>query len=167
MRTRVLVVSLLIAELASVGAAQSRPDLSGTWVPIDNTTTAPPLPPSLPDGAPPPPPPPRTLSLSITQSQTQLTVDRRVEAAGQESLDSATYTFDGRETMRQMGVLAFRTRAAWDGDRLVLSSTVSHEGNAIGELKETYRLVDANLVVDSTRRSAAGTFTAHTVHARR
>ena len=167
MRTRVLVVSVLIAGFASVSAAQGRPDMSGTWVPVDNTNTAPPLPPTQPDGAPLPPPPPRTLSMSITQSQTQITVDRRVEAAGQESLDTAIYTFDGAETMRQMGVLVFRTRAAWDGDRLVLSSTVSHEGNAIGELKETYRLVDANLVVDSTRKSAAGTFTAHTVHARR
>ena len=167
MTARILNVSLLIVSLGINGAAQSRPDLSGTWVPVDNIGTQPPLPPSTPDGPPPPPPPPRTISITVTQSTSQITVDRRADDSGQERVYTFVYRLDGTETVNQMGVLTFRTRASWDGDSLVLSSTAAAEGNAIGDVKEIYRLVDGNLVVETTRRAPAGTFTSRTVHARR
>jgi hypothetical protein len=128
--------------------------------------TTPPLPPATPDGPPPPPPPPRTLSITIRQTATAVTIDRRMEASGQETISSGTYPFDGSETIRRMGVLEYRTRAAWDANRLVLSSAVSAQGNAVGELTESYRLEDGNLVVETTRTSRAGTFTGRTVHTR-
>ena len=167
MTARILNVSLLIASLGIMGAAQSRPDLSGTWVPVDNVAAQPPLPPPTPNGPPPPPPPPRTISMTIAQSPSQITVDRRADDSGQERVHTFVYSLDGTETVNHMGVLTFRTRASWDGDSLVLSSTASAEGNAIGDVKEIYRLVDGNLVVETTRRAPAGTFTSRTVHARR
>jgi hypothetical protein len=167
MYARVITASILSLALATAAAAQTHPDLSGTWVPASDVNTAPPLPPPIPGGPPPPPPPPRTLSMTITQSPAQLTIDRRVDAAGQETASTATYVFDGTETTRQMGALQFRTKAAWNGDSLVLSSAVSAEGNAVGELTEIYRLIDGNLVVESTRKSPAGTFTGRTVHVRK
>jgi hypothetical protein len=157
---------LFLLSTVTIAAAQP-PDFSGTWVPVDSATTAPPLPPSVPGGPPPPPPPPRTLSLSISQSASQLTLDRRMEVDGRETGDRVLYRFDGTETVHTIGVLTFRTKAGWEGETLVLSSSVAHEGNAIGDLRETYRLVDGNLVVESTRKSPAGTFTGRTVHARR
>jgi hypothetical protein len=66
-----------------------------------------------------------------------------------------------------MGVMSFRTRTSWDGDGLVLTSVASLEGNAIGEVKETYRLADGQLVVETVRTTPAGTFTGRTVHTRR
>jgi hypothetical protein len=167
MRARVLNASMLIAALAIVGVAQSRPDFSGTWVPVDDVGTRPPLPPSTPDGPPPPPPPPRTISLAIRQSAGALAVDRRVEERGHEVVYAFLYKLDGSESINQMGLLTFHTRAAWDGESLVLSSGASVEGNALGELRETYRLVDGTLVVESVRKSPAGTFTGRTIHARR
>jgi hypothetical protein len=167
MSARIVNVLLLIATLGITGAAQSRPDLSGTWVPVDNIGTQPPLPPPTPDGPPPPPPPPRTISLTIAQSPAQITVDRRVDVSGQETVHTFLYRLDGTDTVNQMGVLTFRTRASWDADSLVLSSTASAEGNAIGDVKETYRMVDGNLLVETTRRTPTGTFTSRTVHARR
>ena len=167
MTAQILNVSLLIASLGISGAAQTRPDLSGTWVPVDNIGTQPPLPPPTPDGPPPPPPPPRTISMTIAQSPSQITVDRRADVSGQETVYTFVYRLDGTETVNQMGVLTFRTRASLDGNSLVLLSTASAEGNAIGDVKEIYRLVDGNLVVETTRRGPAGTFTSRTVHARR
>jgi hypothetical protein len=166
MKTRSTVGVLFLLLAFGIVAAAQPPDFSGTWVPVDSATTAPPLPPSVPGGPPPPPPPPRTLSLGISQSATHLTLDRRMEVDGREMADRVLYRF-GAETVHTTGVLTFRTKAAWEGDTLVLSSTVSHEGNALGDLRETYRLVDGTLVVESTRKSAAGTFTGRTVHARR
>jgi hypothetical protein len=166
MKIRSTIGVLLLLAFGMVALAQP-PNFSGTWVPVDSATTAPPLPPSVPGGPPPPPPPPRTLSLGISQSATQLTLDRRMEIDGREVDDRVLYRLDGAETVHTTGVMTFRTKAAWEGDTLVLSSTVSHEGNAIGDLRETYRLIDGTLVVESTRKSAAGTFTGRTVHARR
>ena len=166
MKTRLSLASLLIVALAIGTAAQSTPDLSGTWVPVSGATVAPPTP--MPDGPPPPPPPPpRTLSMTISQTPTHVTIDRHMETNRQQTVSSDTYAFDGSETIRRMGVLVFRTKAAWSGDSLVLSSAVSAPGTAVGELTEIYRVVDGNLIVDSTRTSPAGTFSDRTVHARR
>ena len=167
MRARVVTASMLIAGLVAIGAAQTRPDLSGTWIPVENSSTQPPLPPATPDGPPPPPPPPRTLSLDIAQSPSQLTIDRRVDAGGRETVHSFVYRLDGTQTVNRMDILTFRTRAGWDGDSVVLSSTVSAEGNAVGDVKEVYRLMDGNLVVETTRRIPAGTFSSRTVHTRK
>jgi hypothetical protein len=172
MKTRLSLASLLVVALTVGIAAQSTPDLSGTWVPVSGATAAPPPPPPsptpMPDGPPPPPPPPpRTLSMTISQTPTHVTIDRHMETNGEQTVSSDTYAFDGSETIRRMGVLVFRTKAAWSGGSLVLSSAVSAPGTAVGELTEIYRVVDGNLIVDSTRKSPAGTFSDRTVHARR
>ena len=174
MKARFVIVSFLMLFLSTVIRAQSAPDLSGTWVPTSDVNTAPPPPPPpppvTPEGPPPPPPPPpppRMLSMTFTQTPMQLTIDRRMEAAGAETSDTATYKLDGSEATRTMGVLLFRTRAGWQGDVLVMSSAVFADGNAVGHLVERYTLVDGKLVVEATRTSPAGTFTSRTVHARK
>lgn len=165
MRALFVTASILISNLVLMGA-QTRLDFSGTWVPVGNVGTQPPLPPSRPDGPPPPPPPPRTISLTIAQSASQLTIERRAEVGGQETVYPFVYRLDGSETVNQMGVLSFRTRASWNDDSLVLTSTASTEGSALGDVKEVYRLTDGNLIVETTRQGPAGTFTSRTVHRR-
>lgn len=160
------IVAIVVALAVTLGA-QNKPDFSGTWVPIDSAASpAPPLPPPTPDGPPPPPPPPRTLSLSVTQTPAEMKVERRVDASGRVDVYAFAYRLDGSETVNRMGVLVFRATAAWDGTRLVISSAVTTEGNALGTIKEVYRLENGTLVVDSTRTSPAGVFTSRTVHKR-
>jgi hypothetical protein len=107
------------------------------------------------------------LSLSIMQTPTQIRMDRRVEVGGREEIHTFLYRLDGAETVNQMGMLTFTTKASWDADRLVLSSAVSAEGNAaVGTMKDIYRLDHGELIVDSTRTAPAGVFTSRTVHKR-
>jgi hypothetical protein len=167
MKTRMTATITVLFALAVGLAAQNRPDFSGTWVPIDSAPSpAPPPPPPLPDGPPPPPPPPRTLSVSVTQSPTEMKVERRVEASGRDEVYTFIYRLDGGESVNRMGVLVFRTNASWDGASLVVSSVVTTDGNALGTMKEVYRLENGTLVVDSTRMSPAGVFTSRTIHKR-
>jgi hypothetical protein len=161
-----VIITLLFALVVPIGA-QNRADFSGTWVPIDSTASpAPPLPPPTPDGPPPPPPAPRTLSLFVTQSAAEMKVERRVDVSGREEIYTFTYRLDGAETVNRMGVLVFRANASWDGASLIVASAVTTGGNAVGTMRDVYRLENGNLVVDTTRTAPAGVFTSHTVHKR-
>jgi hypothetical protein len=164
---RLALVPLAVIALAALaGTAQMKPDFSGVWTPVDSTNTAPPTPPPAAGGtaAPAPPPPPRTLSMTITQSATEMKVDRRVEVGGREAVSTFIYKLDGTESVNQNGPLLFRTKAEWQADSLVLSSTVSAGDKQLGDLKELYRLEGERLVVEGARKSPAGTFTSRTVH---
>jgi len=161
------VIVALLAGLVAALSAQNKPDFSGTWTPADSVSSpVPPPPPQTPGGPPAPPPPPRTLSLSITQSATEMKVERRVEVAGREEIYPFIYKLDGSETLNQMGVLAFRAKASWDAESLVVSSAVSAEGNAVGTMKDIYRLENGELIVDNTRTAPVGVFTSRTVYTR-
>ena len=150
---------------AACAAAQAKADLSGVWKPIDTASPPPePPPPPVAGGPSPPPPPPKTLSLTVTQSPTELKVVRELEGGGRTVNQTFIYRFDGTESVNQMGPLVFRTKATWDSDALVLASTVSANDKPIGDLKELYRLVNGELVVESTRTTPAGTFSGRTVH---
>jgi hypothetical protein len=147
--------------LAPVAVAQDRPDFSGAWKPVDSAST--PLPPPIPGG---PPPPPRTVSISVRQSPSELKVDRRTETAGRESLHTFIYKLDGTESVNQMGPLILRTKAAWDGAALVLTSVIAAGDQTIGDSKEVYRLENGALIVEGNRKTPAGTLTWKTVHAK-
>jgi hypothetical protein len=152
----------VLAIFATVTNAQSRPDFSGAWKPVENpTSTSSPLPPPKPGG---PPPPPRTLSTTIAQSVTELKVDRRVERDGGEAVITFIYKLDGTESLNQMGPIVFKTKAAWDGATLVLSSVISIDERTIGESKDIYRLEDGQLIVETTRQTPAGTFRSRDVN---
>ena len=158
---------LALMFLTTVTAAQTKPDFSGVWKPVESPgSTTPPLPPPQPDGPPPPPPPPKTVSTTIAQSATELKIDRRVEIEGRETVYTFVYNLDGTESVNQMGPMVFRTKATWDGAALVLSSVISTGGNTrtFGESKEIYRLENGELVVETTRKTPAGSFTARGVN---
>jgi hypothetical protein len=155
--------------LISTAAAQARPDFSGVWKPIEAQGSAAPAippPPPPPDGAPPPPPPPRTLSLTITQSPSELKIDRRVDGAGRELVYSFSFKLDGSESVNQMGSIVLRSRASWNGPALVLAAVTSVGDKPIGEIKDVYRLEGEELIVETTRRTPSGTFTSKAAHRR-
>ena len=152
--------------LATLTAAQTRPDFSGVWTPVGSPgSAAAPLPPPPPGGGPPPPPPPpRTVSTTIAQSATELKVDRRVEIEGRETVYTLVYKLDGTESVNQMGPLVFRTKATWDGAALALSSVISTDGKPFGESKDVYRLENGELIVETTRQTPQGTVTSKGVN---
>ena len=158
-----------VALTATLAAAQLPADFSGVWRPVDALSSAipPPPPPAAgPGGPPPPPPPPKTISTTIMQSASELTVRRHMEGADGPIVQAFTYRLDGGESVNQFGPIVFRTTAAWDGAALVLSSTLSTEGQPLGVAREVYRLENGNLVVETNRRTPAGTFTSTGVNAR-
>jgi hypothetical protein len=163
---------LLVAECE---AAQNHPDFSGAWTPVESGSDRPvmpppgsgdppPQPPVRSGGPPPPPPPPRTLMLTITQSTTEMKVERRVDAGGRETSYTFTYRLDGTESTNQMGPIVSKTTAAWDGVGLVLSSGLFADGKEIGQLKEVYRLQNGELTVESTRQTPAGVMTGKDIY---
>jgi hypothetical protein len=155
---------------AGLGGGQSRPDFSGTWMPVEAPATAPappPLPPASRDSRPAPPPPPRTLSTTIVQSPTEMTMRRRVETGGREATYTFIYRLDGTESVNQMGAIMSKTTVAWDGPTLVLSSTFSADGKMMGRGRELYHIENGQLIVESTRETPAGKFTEHTVYQKR
>ena len=154
MRRAYLIGLLAIAAgLAAIAGAQGKPDFSGVWKPVDSAST--PLPPPQPGG---PPPPPRTVSTTITQSATELKVDRRVEMAGRDTVHTFIYKLDGTESVNQMGPLVFKTKAVWDGAALVLTSVISTGGAAFGEARDVYRFENGDLVVETNRKTPTATF---------
>jgi hypothetical protein len=148
---------------AECNALQTNPDFSGVWKPVDGGTPPPKLPPP-PPGIPPPPPPPKTLSLTITHTPTTLTLTRKADAAGREVEFTASFKLDGTESVNQMGPVVRRSKAAWQDGSLVINTTASADGSVLGEIQEVYRLVNGDLVIDTTRKTPAGTFTGRTVN---
>jgi hypothetical protein len=144
-------------------AAQDQPLFSGRWKPVESAAPATPAPGTSPGG---PPPPPRTLSITITQSATEMKVDRELETAGRTIVSTLTYKLDGTESVNQVGPVVFTTNAEWEGAALILSSVVTADEKPLGHLREVYRLKNGELVVETTRETPAGTFNGTTVHRR-
>jgi len=159
MLRRAAAVCVLVFEVAiAVLIAQSRPDFSGEWRPVDGNT-----PQQQPTNGE-PPPPPRTLSITVVQTAETLKIARRVESDGHEAVYNFTYKLDGTESVNQMGPLVFYTRGSWEGGSLVLASDVSVEDRRLGTLRETYTLEAGKLTVDTIRTGPAGTMKDKTVH---
>jgi hypothetical protein len=167
MRTgRMRLVGMSNAEEELARECQARPDFSGVWKPDGADTPTPPPAAVKPGDRPPPPPPPRTLLATISQSATEMKLERRVETGGREAMYTLAYKFDGTESVNQIGPLIYRTKASWAGGQLTLTSIISVNGKATGELTEVYRLDGADLIVASNRKVPAGTFSHRVVYRR-
>ena len=90
------------------------------------------------------------------------------------TLQQSTHNLDGSATTSQMGPILNTTTASWDGVNLILSTVHSASGLAvgpasgkvIGSLRETFRLEDGRLVVDSQRSLPGGQSTGRMVYVR-
>ena len=140
-------------------AVQGNPDLSGVWIPSGET---PPTPPPAPPGG--VPPAPKTISLTIEQTATTIKITRKADSGGREVEFIASFKLDGTESVNQRGLVELRSRTAWQDAALVITSIAVADGRALGEIKEVYRLENGELIVESARKTEAGTFTAKTVH---
>ena len=137
MRHAIRTVALLsvLAVVFGVSAAYAQPNFSGTWV-LDQTQShfnpaigadgQPGRGPHGPrgDGAPQGDHPKPQVTLTVEQNDTTLKATRTITRAGRERAMTETYSTDGKEatrTGRRGGTSV--TRAAFDGDRLVVNST--------------------------------------------
>jgi hypothetical protein len=159
----------LAAVLAAAPAAhaQSRPDLSGTWLPERGTDSPPPpAAPAPPPGVPAPPPPPTVVSLTIRHSVEELRVERTMALGTEKAVYTFTFNLSGGENTNHMGPIASRSTSAWNEDRLIITSSYFNGGKQVGQGIETYALRDGKLVIEAERVMPAGRFTTRQVYSR-
>ena len=148
----IVAVAALVA-LPAVARAQAKPDFSGSWT-LNQGGSA---------GA----PPARGArggggrggagaapqSLTITQTATQITIERAM-AGG--ALTSASYNLDGSESGNLLGdVFLSRSKVSWDGAKLVIATIkdfgeVASGGMTQESTKEVYSLDGAVLTIIAT-----------------
>jgi hypothetical protein len=155
-----------VRDLVPPSQGQARPDLSGTWTP-ERRAEAPPTPPA-PPAAPgvPAPPPPTLVSLTIRQSSSELRLERTMQVGGERAVYAFTYNLDGTETTNQMGPIVSKGIAAWNGERLTITSTHYHDGKQIGRGTESYALEHGKLIVEGERVMPGGRFPSREIYSK-
>ena len=161
-------VALLALGGADPGAAQARPDFSGRW-------TTDPAPTATPAAAPPRGGGPGRSgdmgsgwgsTITITQDGTKLTVEYAFFARGDMQPPLRfVYALDGSESrnsvMMGRGIQLQTSKTAWDGDKLVITTSHSLVDPASGKpatatVTQTLSLESPTSLVVETSRSALG-----------
>ena len=149
----------IVVALAATAAAQAKPDFSGTWR-FDDAKSDP-----APargggggggggrgggrmGGAP-------ATAMTITQTPAQLSMDRTTAQGSQ----TVVYKLDGSESTNTIGMGPATSKAAWDGSRLVITTTQTVQGRG-GEItinsKEIYSVQGSTLTIETTRSTPGG-----------
>jgi hypothetical protein len=145
-----LIVAVALAALVALPAAtwaQAKPDFSGSWT----------MDPAKSDPA-----PARgggggggrgggrgggvAMQITIKQTPAQLTIDRSMGQATQ----TVVYKLDGSESTNAMGQGESKSKATWDGSKLVVTTTLEFNGNTV-ESKDVYSMDGGSLVLETTR----------------
>jgi len=135
-RRHTLVSAALVAA-AATATAQSKPDFSGRWVYVSPEAAA-------------------GQEQTITQTETTLTTGHASEGGGHH----ATYRLDGTESRNVMAShgqeIVSVSKATWDGERLVISTSTTYPDGRRLESKHVWSLdAQQRLVIDSTETIAA------------
>jgi hypothetical protein len=172
---RALIAAVAMAALVALPAAswaQAKPDFSGTWT-MDQAKSD--------------PAPARgggggggggqrggggggrgggggaAASMTIKQTAAQLTVDRAMGQATQ----TVVYKLDGSESTNAMGQGQAKSKASWDGSKLVVTTTQSMDtpnGPMTMDSKDVYSLDGGALVLETTRNTPGGAQTRKLVY---
>jgi hypothetical protein len=169
----VLIALTVLISSRATGATQSLPDFSGSWKPEARSAPPPLTPrPQTPPAAnapagplptPPPPPPPQTVGLAIVQTATELRVDRTVQLGDRTAVYKLVYKLDGSESVNQTGPIFGKTKASWEGSRLVLTTVHHADEKILGDSREVYSLEEGKLVIEGTRNMPVGRMTSRDV----
>jgi hypothetical protein len=94
------------------------------------------------------------MSLTITQTNAQITIDRAMGPAG---MTSAVYKLDGSESTNLMGdVFLSKSRISWDGPRLVITTVkdmgLGPNGKMSEDSKEILSVESGVLTITATMR---------------
>jgi hypothetical protein len=165
-----LIVTLALAALVAVpalGLAQAKPDLSGSWT-LNNDKSD--------------PAPARgggggggrggggrgggvAAQMTIKQTPTQLTIDRTMGQGTQ----TAVYKLDGTESTNTVGAGEAKSKAMWQGPKLVITTSQMMQGRGGGdpiavEIKEIYGVDGGALTIERTQTTPMGTNTRKLVY---
>ena len=166
----VLIVLTVLISAAVTGATQTTPDFSGSWKHDGPIASAPPPPPPPPPdssaGRLPPPPPPQTRALAIVQTSTELRIDRTVALGERTAVYKSVYKLDGSESVNQTGAITGKTKASWEGAKLVLTTVHQIDDKILGDGREVYSLDGDQLIVESARNLPVGRVTSRDVFLR-
>jgi hypothetical protein len=103
------------------------------------------------------------MQLTIKQTATALTIDR---AMGQ-GTQTAVYNLDGSESSNTMGQGQAKSKAVWDGSKLVITTSqdvTGPNGAMTVESKEVYSMDGGVLTVENTRNTPNGAQTRKIVY---
>ncbi len=130
MRRVALTLSVVVLAALATGVSQEKPDFSGAWTMVGAST-------------------PRPTTMVVTQSAESMMLE-----ITQRGKDTARYVFriDAAESKNAVPPDAAPaaekgSRAVWDGTNLVLSTPSAPTGDSARTLRQTWSLVDGNLVV--------------------
>jgi hypothetical protein len=140
------VVLAVVLALPAFATAQAKPDFSGKWIQdMEKSDQA---------GGGRGPAGPQ--SLTVTQSATELTIERETPNGTMKTV----YKLDGTESENSTGRGTSKTKSTWDGAKLVTagSQTMNMQGNEVTmEMKEVRSLeADGTMVVVTTTQSQMG-----------
>ncbi len=165
-----LFVTLALAAVVAVptlGLAQAKPDLSGSWT-LNNDKSD--------------PAPARgggggggrggggrgggvAAQITIKQTPTQLTIDRTMGQGTQ----TGVYRLDGTESTNTVGAGEAKSKAMWQGSKLVITTSQMMQGRGGGdpiaaEIKEVYGVDGGALTIERTQTTPMGTNTRKLVY---
>jgi hypothetical protein len=179
MRRAIRTIGLTLAVLLAVGvvAAQAEPQLGGIWV-LDRSQSQLPMhrgkghhaqaAPTTPPAAPATPP---QITLLVDQQAGTLKATRTMARGDHERSMSVTYVTNGADRVHQGRRGTAVTRAAYDGDRFVITNTFSKQSDQ-GPLTMSRQSVwtvspdGKMLTIDTTFQSPRGTHSFKSVYLR-
>ena len=159
MKALIAMTAALFIAVPSLALAQAKPDLSGTWT-FDEAKSDP-----AParaggggggggrgggrmGGAP-------ATAMTIKQSAAELTMDRTTAQGAQ----TVVYKLDGSESKNTIGPGPATSKAMWDGNKLVVTTTQTVQGRG-GEItinsKDIYTVQGNVLTIETTRTTPGG-----------
>jgi hypothetical protein len=142
MRRKLGMTAVLVVALAVAGYAQKKADFSGTWtLDADKSEMAPTSGGGGRGGM-------MAGPMTIRQTADTLTIERQ----GPNGAITQTYKLDGSESENKMmgrgGEMTVKSKAKWDGDKLVIESTREGQNGPVTNTA-TYSLQGASLVVEN------------------
>ncbi len=102
-----LLIAAIVCLCASIAAAQTKPNLSGSWKMNSQKS-------KFADGG------PDGILIKIDHKEPELTEDWSISTPDGERAFQAKYTTDGKETEQEVMGRTAKTSAKWDGDALVI-----------------------------------------------
>ena len=135
--------ALTVVAFAASLLAQSKPNFSGTWKLNTSKSDFGPL------------PAPDSQMNVIEHNDPALKVATTAEGAQGKQNFTSTYTTDGKEVTNTRGPQEIKSTVTWDGDKLVVSSKLSFQGNDVS-LKNVWSLsADGQTLTQNQHLSAA------------
>jgi hypothetical protein len=120
---RLMTTMIVIAAVANMTVATDKPDFSGKWkLDLEKSSFG-------------PVPPPATMTRTVGQKGPDITVENAM--TGPEMNLSFHYSTDGKETSNTFMGTDFKSKAAWDGDALMIRNYIDSGGQPVSTNKWT------------------------------